>query len=129
MIHTLIRILNDNYKDDDGKERIRECWETMVFADNCDVFFYARFMHTGNGVNNSFRLSIPVHTHEGSAMEKGARNQGFTWMKLPTKDAAEFLELTTTFDNYRDMYNDEYTMILNAGYMQPVIDFLEKAGE
>ena len=129
MIYTLIRILDDSYTDDLGKERIKECWETMVFADNCDVFFYARFMHTGNGVNNSFRLSIPVHTHEGIAMEHGARNQGFVWMKLPTKNTFEFAELTKTFDGYRDMDNNEYKMILDAGYMQPVIDFLKKAGE
>lgn len=133
MIYTLIRILDDNYKSEklDGteEERIRECWETMIFADNCDVYFYARFMHTGNGINNSFRFSVPHFSHEGTAMEKGARKEGFMWMKLPVKDAAEFAELTKTFDNYRDMFNDEYKMILDAGYMQPVIDFLEKAGE
>lgn len=125
MIYTLIRILDDNYKDGDGKEHIRECWEVTVFADNCDVSFYARFMRT----DNLFRLSVPHFSHEGTAMEKGARNLGFTWNKLPVKDAAEFAELLKTFDNHRDMYNDEYKMILDAGYMQPVIDFLEKASE
>lgn len=129
MIHTLIRILDDSYESENGNKHIIECWETMVFADNCDVYFYARFMHTGDGADrDSFKLSIG-HTHEGVAMEKGVRKEGYVWMKLPTKDAAEFLELTTTFDCYRDMYNDEYTKILDAGYMQPVIDFLEKAGE